>query len=291
MNIIPVAFDSMGVRSMCTFVNTPKLNILIDPGLALAKKRLGFPPSNIEFRTFNVFKDKIVNFAKRSDIILVTHYHYSHYIASHDESFDDIYSNKIVLCKNRKRKLNFTQRNRGKDFEINVKSICKEYHSIDNKTFNFDNVTIECSPPLWHGSEKTSLGYIVIPTIKHKKEKLLFGSDITGPVNNENTDYIIKQNPDTLILSSIPTYLLGYSIPESFLDMSIKFMKKIIAETNTKTIIYDHYHVRDINYKRKMRPLKAFAKNNDVKLLTAAEYTNTPIRQLEARREELSFEE
>lgn len=42
MNIVPLAFESMGVRSMATFVETDQ-RILIDPGTSIAPKRFGFP--------------------------------------------------------------------------------------------------------------------------------------------------------------------------------------------------------------------------------------------------------
>lgn len=291
MNIIPVASDSMGVRSMCTFVHTPKLNILIDPGVALAKKRMGLPPSNIEFRTLNVFKNKIVNFAQRSDVVLITHYHYSHYIAGHDETFNDIYSGKVVLCKNRKTKLNFRQRTRGKEFEIGARKISKEFHFIDNNTFNFDNVNIKCSKHLWHGVERTSLGYLILLTIKHKSERFLFASDVMGPVNKDNTEYIIKENPDILFISGLATHLLDYSVPKVYLEQSINAMKDIMSKTKVKTIIYDHYPLRDINYKVHIKPLYSFARKKKIKFLTAAEYVNMPIRQLEAKRQELTYED
>jgi predicted metallo-beta-lactamase superfamily hydrolase len=42
--IVPLAFDSFGVRSMSTFVETDDLRILIDPGVALAPIRYGLEP-------------------------------------------------------------------------------------------------------------------------------------------------------------------------------------------------------------------------------------------------------
>ena len=42
--IVPLAFDSFGVRSMATFVETDDLKVLIDPGVALAPVRYGLEP-------------------------------------------------------------------------------------------------------------------------------------------------------------------------------------------------------------------------------------------------------
>jgi len=39
MKIVPVASESLGVRSMATFVEIGKLKVFIDPGAALGPKR------------------------------------------------------------------------------------------------------------------------------------------------------------------------------------------------------------------------------------------------------------
>ncbi len=291
MNIIPVCFDSMGVRSMCTFVQTKNLNILIDPGLALATKRLGYSPTNIELNTFYIMKQKILDFARKSDVIIITHYHYDHYISSQDEMFEEIYSDKIVLCKNRKTKLNFNQRTRGKEFEISVKNLCKEFHFIDGNTFNLGSVKIKCSPPLWHGTERSSFGYVIMLTISADKEKLLYSSDVMGPINEENADYIIKEKPDFLILCGPPTHLLGYDLTELHMSNVNKNVENIIKKGSAKTIIYDHYILRDKNYLKYFKPWVRLAKKYKKKFLTAAEFANAPVRQLEANREDIHNKE
>ncbi|MBN1923184.1 MAG: MBL fold metallo-hydrolase [Nanoarchaeota archaeon] len=291
MNIIPVCFDSMGVRSMCTFVHTDKLNILIDPGLALATKRLGYPPTNIELNTFYILKQKILDFARKSEVIIITHYHYDHYISSHDEMFEELFTDKIVLCKNRKTKLNFEQRTRGKEFEISVKKLCKEFHFIDGNTFNLGGVKIKCSEPLWHGTERSSFGYIIMLTIEAEKTKFLYSSDIMGPIESKNADYIINEGADIMVLCGPPTHLLGYDLTEAHMNQINQNVDKIIKKSKAKDIIYDHYILRDKNYMKYFKPWVNLAKKNKKKFLTAAEYAGVPIRQLEANREEIYNQE
>ena len=50
MKIKPLAFDSFGARSMCTLVETRDIKIVIDPSVALAPKRYGLPPHEMELR-------------------------------------------------------------------------------------------------------------------------------------------------------------------------------------------------------------------------------------------------
>jgi hypothetical protein len=285
MNVIPLCFDSMGVRSSCFFVQCEGLNILIDPSLALANTRRGICPTDDEMNAFFNYKKRIVDFAKRSDIIIVTHYHNGHYISSQDETFDDIYSNKIVLCKDRSKKLDLTQRNKGKEFEITVKKICKEYHIADHNSFDFKKVKISFSEPVWHGAERSQFGYVVMVSILEKKFKFMYSSDVTGPILESTADLIIKENPDLLYLCSAPTHLLGFEITESNLFFIEKNIKKIIDKTKkTKTIIYDHYLLRDKNYMKYYSKYQAWAKAKKKRFITAAEFLGQKVNQLEANR-------
>jgi predicted metallo-beta-lactamase superfamily hydrolase len=67
VEIIPLAFDSLGVRSMATFVETD-LGIMIDPGLDLAPLRYGLLPSKIELGREKELTVKINEYAKTTDI-------------------------------------------------------------------------------------------------------------------------------------------------------------------------------------------------------------------------------
>jgi len=44
MRVIPLAADSLGVRSMATYVEAGGLRLLIDPGATLAPRRYGLGP-------------------------------------------------------------------------------------------------------------------------------------------------------------------------------------------------------------------------------------------------------
>ncbi|HIH73196.1 MAG TPA: hypothetical protein HA300_07595, partial [Thermococcaceae archaeon] len=48
MKVIPLASESLGVRSLATFLEIGKVGILIDPGAALGPKRYSLPPAKIE---------------------------------------------------------------------------------------------------------------------------------------------------------------------------------------------------------------------------------------------------
>ena len=93
MQIIPLAFDSLGVRSMATFIETD-VKILIDPGVALGPKRYGLPPSSIEKDALDHYTTLVKEYALKADILIVSHYHFDHYFP--DEAF---WQEKIILVK------------------------------------------------------------------------------------------------------------------------------------------------------------------------------------------------
>ena len=79
MKIVPLAAESLGVRSSATFVETTDVRILIDPGVSLAPVRFGLPPHPLEIRAMNESWRTIKEYAARSDILVITHYHFDHF--------------------------------------------------------------------------------------------------------------------------------------------------------------------------------------------------------------------
>ena len=79
MKIIPIASDSLGVRSMATYVETKDCKILIDPSAALGPKRYGLPPSREEQEVLFKTKIKIAELAEQCNVLIISHYHYDHY--------------------------------------------------------------------------------------------------------------------------------------------------------------------------------------------------------------------
>jgi len=41
IKVVPVAFESLGVRSMCTYVETPEIKVLLDAGVSLSPNEDG----------------------------------------------------------------------------------------------------------------------------------------------------------------------------------------------------------------------------------------------------------
>ena len=110
MNVVPLAADSLGVRSMATYVECGQTQVLIDPGAALAPNRFGLPPADEEWEALKRANDRISAYATRAGIIFLSHYHEDHF--RHDPG---LYEGRTVWAKDARRMINPRQAQRAGD--------------------------------------------------------------------------------------------------------------------------------------------------------------------------------
>src|SRR5437867_3159755 len=108
MKVIPLAAESLGVRSMATYVEVGRTGILIDPGATLAPARFGLPPTEDEWEALRRANDRISAYAARASFVSVSHYHEDHF-----RSDPASYAGRIVLAKDPRRMIGGKQAQRG----------------------------------------------------------------------------------------------------------------------------------------------------------------------------------
>ena len=108
MKILPIAFDSLGVRSMATYVETKDIRIFIDPGVSVSPDRYSLPPHRIELDRHQEMCKAIKHWVSVSDIIIITHYHYDH----HNPDEQNIYDAKDIFLKHPREFINQSQKQR-----------------------------------------------------------------------------------------------------------------------------------------------------------------------------------
>lgn len=284
MYIELLAFDSMGVRSQATFIETPDVSIVIDPAVSLAPKRFSLPPHEEEVKQLLHLATTIEKRAYESDIIIITHYHYDHHDPGKFISLE-IYRGKLVIIKDPNRFINVSQRIRAKRFLKLIKSIAKRIEIADKNSFNMNKTKIMFSNPLPHGAN-SRLGYIVEVLIKYENESMLFSSDVEGPSLESQADFILRNKPDIAIIDGPMIYLLGYKYSKENMEFAMKALSKILEKQNI-TMILDHHFTRDLKYIEYIHILRNLAKDTNSKVLTAAEFMNKEPLLLEAKRYEL----
>jgi predicted metallo-beta-lactamase superfamily hydrolase len=280
--IAPLAFDSFGVRSMATFVETDDLKVLIDPGVSLAPLRYGLEPHPLEWQRLDETWETVKQYAKNSDVLIVTHYHYDH----HDPDYSELYRDKTVFIKHPTESINRSQRERAAFFLEAIKGLAKKLEVSDGKNFQLGKTFISFSKAVCHGTNPR-LGYVTEVSIKSNNEKILHTSDVEGPSLEDQIDFILKEKPNVLFVDGPMTYMLGYRYSYKSLEISNNNLVKAIKVTNLHTLVLDHHFLRDLNYKTRIKPVYEAAEKRGVKVVTAAEFCGRKIEMLEALRREL----
>ena len=282
MEVKPIAFDSMGVRSMATFVKTSDVAIFIDPGVSLAPKRYRLPPHEIEITRMNEKWSEIKKYVSESDVAIITHYHYDH----HDPNEVEIFESKKLLLKHPKDRINRSQMGRAAYFLEQLEKVNVEIDYCDGKSYSFGNTAVEVSNPVFHGAD-SRLGYVVEVYIDDGRGSLLFSSDVEGPNHKEQLEFMLEKNAETVIIDGPMTYMLGYRFSQKSFQSSIENLKKLIEKTDAKNLILDHHLTRDLKWRDKMSEVFEFGKQMGVKVQSAAEFAGVEEELLEARRAEL----
>jgi len=277
MKVIPIASDSLGVRSMATYVETKDCKIFIDPSAALGPTRYGLSPHQKELEILYKTKQKIAEFAEKSDLLVISHYHYDHY-----DPNEVFYKGKKIFAKDISKNINKSQKERGTEFKKIVENVC-DLKYCDNSQHKIDDTKIVFSPPFFHGPENVSLGYIIMTTIDDGKQKILHSSDVQGPVTKDAKEYILDQKPDLLIMDGPPTIFLGWKFSMKNLQEASDNLVEIMENVGCEVIL-DHHLLRDLKYKEIFH--KPYEKGGN-KMKTFAEYLGMENITLEAHRKEL----
>ncbi len=278
MEIIPIASDSVGTRSMATFVRTKDCSILIDPGAALGPSRYRLPPHPLELQKLKEDWMNIKRYAKKADVMVVTHYHYDH----HNPDEPEIYRDKITLLKHPTEKINMSQKKRAGFFIEKLKGIPKNIEYSDGREFVFGSTQIKFSNPVFHGTNDR-LGYVTEVSIKEGGFTFVFTSDVEGPSIDDQAGFILEENPDVLYLDGPLSYMLGYRYSKASLDASVENIINILKNTRIEKLIIDHHLLRDLKWKERIS--KVFKEKKTI--LTAAAFNGLENTMLEARRKEL----
>ncbi len=294
IKVAPLAEESFGVRSMCTYIETSDVKILLDAGASLAPNRFGYPPHPREYQAIAECRERISKAAEKADIVTISHYHFDHHTPSYTDWFCNwssaevakkIYEGKVVLVKSYRSMVNFSQRRRGWMFKKTGGSYAERLEIADSRTFEFGNTKLKFSDPVFHGPENSALGWILMITIECNDEKVLFASDVQGPMYNPTLDMILAEKPQLVIMGGPPTYLAGFRVKEEHVKQGMQNLESLVKKV--PTTILEHHTLRDGKWRDLSQPLFDAASEIGHKVVTAAEFAGKENNLLEFRRSEL----
>ena len=276
MKIVPLAADSLGVRSMATYVEAGATGMLLDPGATLAPQRYGLPPSQEEGEALKRANDRISAYAGRARYIFVSHYHEDHF-----RSDPATYAGRVVLVKDPRRMVTGAQARRAEALWKALDGPAR-VQAADGASIVTQDFELRVSPPLPHGAEGTGLGYVVALTIvdHHEHQRFVFASDVQGPLSAVASAWLIKARPTTLYLSGPPSYV-EREVGTAAIDRGIDNLRRILDATGCR-VIMDHYAVRDPRFSTRFQTLWETGR-----VVTAAAHLGLTAQPLEARRDRL----
>lgn len=295
IKLLPLAAESLGVRSMCTYIETPDVRLLLDAGAALGP-RFGLLPHPQEYRALAAARRAIREFSQKADLITVSHYHYDHFThpwpnvealwtwCSRHEA-QEVYGGKRVYIKDYRSKINASQRRRGYEFYKEVSSFA-ELVPADGLELRFGPTLVKFLGPFTHGEEAGGLGYVLCVLIKRDAESLCFYPDLQGPLDEGALELLKRERPQVLILGGPPVYLRGYKVTEEQIAKAIANLKRAIALVGEVALI-EHHLLRDAEGLRLLEVIKEEARGRGVRVGTFAEFRDMKPNPLEARRTEL----
>jgi predicted metallo-beta-lactamase superfamily hydrolase len=298
IRVIPLAAESLGVRSMCTYVETKDVNILLDAGVSLCPNRFGLPPHPVEFQAIDECRRRIAEAASEAEVVTISHYHFDHHTPSYrdwlsqwteaNETARQIYDGKRVLLKNPKENINYSQRRRAWLFCTTSGKHVQSLEAADGKTFVFSDTAVKFSEAVSHGPDNSMLGWVLMATIQFDQEKFMFAPDVQGPMSDRTLAMILAEKPDLLMIGGPPLYLSTFKVDVSQIQKGLGNLQRIVEATPVTLV--EHHVLRDADWHEKLGEVfySAYKLGNTV--LTAAEYLGRKNMFLEATRKQLYIE-
>jgi predicted metallo-beta-lactamase superfamily hydrolase len=276
MKIIPLAADSLGVRSMATYVEAGATGVLIDPGATLAPARYGLPPSQEEWEALKRANDRISAYATRARYVFVSHYHEDHF-----RSDPVSYAGRVVLAKDPRRMVSGAQGRRAEALWAVLKGQA-HVQSADGVALRTLDLELKVSPPLPHGTDGTSLGYVVALSVSDPREgeRFVFASDVQGPLSSVAAAWLIQERPTMLYLSGPPSYV-ERDLGTTAIDRAVANLRRILDTTGCR-VIMDHHAMRDPRFSSRFESLWETGR-----VITAAAHLGLDAQPLESRRDRL----
>lgn len=292
MRVSPLAFESLGVRGMSTYLETDDLKMIMDPGSALGP-RFNLEPHEREYVALYNSKEDILSAAENADLLTISHYHFDHFIPnfenwefiwSSQSMAERLYTDKLILAKDISENINASQRKRGYMFRKKNMDFADEIRVADNHELKIGSTRLQFSKPIYHGPKNTKLGFSLILSVSTPDFTLVHAPDVQGPMQKESLDFILSQGPDILIVGGPPTYI-SFKLDEG--DLQNARENLIQLSKRVPKLVVDHHLLRSDEYMSFLKPVAEGTESSGHELITASELIGKEPNLLEARRKEL----
>jgi len=276
MEINIIGAESLGVRSMACLVRTGARLILIDPGVALAPRRFGFPPHPGEIKRAALIRQQILNHLPQITDIIISHFHGDHTPLKKPDPFQI----PLIDFKNRLGTSRiYIKSNQGNTSLMNYRysEFVAEFASQIIIADRHTEPGLEFSAPVPHGEPHQ--GTVLMTKITDQTGVFVHASDIQL-LNETAINALLVWQPDILFVAGPPIYLPQLSPAQ----LNRAFENAIQLARVTKTLILDHHLLRSTSGLRWLAQLR---QSVSIRVICAAEWQLEKPDLLEARRRQL----
>ncbi|MEO0009043.1 MAG: MBL fold metallo-hydrolase [candidate division WOR-3 bacterium] len=261
-----VAFDSFGVKGMCTCIHTPEITVVTDPGVSAQTEQ--FPlPAEVREKLREQYEYKVKSRCAEAEAIVISHYHLDHFFDLRDPA---IYGGKIIFLKSFDDQP-AAQQETARRFLKTIDGLPREIVIADGRRFQFGKTEIGFSPPVWHGAAEAEPGKVIMTEVCRGRNRILISSDVAGPVDVETADLIASIKPGVLIIDGYPTMLHSYPATSIPFVISLVNIIYLLLLPSVEVLVLDHHPARDYRYPALLLPLYQIARKMKKQLGTAAE--------------------
>ena len=274
MQIEILGCESFGARSLACSVKTGDKNILIDPGVALARLRYGLPPHPVEIAAALRIREKILAALEGVTDIVISHYHGDHMPMKTEDPYQLPVEALPPLegvrfwCKGPKNISGLSARRRKElSHFLGSPLPASEGISLDGISFSL---------PVPHGTRDKGFGTVMMTRICEGDDVFVHSSDIQL-LDREAVLEVLAWKP-TIVFASGPPLYLSHHVPEASKEA---FENALLLARNVDTLILDHHLLRSLEGYRWLKKLAGMVENT---VLCAAEFMDKKPELLEARR-------
>ncbi len=142
----------------------------------------------------------------------------------------------------------------------------------DSGFFEVSGVRFNLLGPHFHGVEYDRTGWVVPVLAESRGLRILYTSDLMGPIIEDYAYEIVRLRPNILILDGPPTYLYPYMFNRVNLERAVSNAVRILEETaSLKLVIYDHHLLREKKWRERVSKVFETSRRTGIPVLTASE--------------------
>ncbi|MDK2383435.1 MAG: MBL fold metallo-hydrolase, partial [Candidatus Korarchaeota archaeon] len=142
----------------------------------------------------------------------------------------------------------------------------------DGREFTLGETKLRFTRPMFHGIEFSRVGWVIGLTVERAGEKVLYTSDVNGPIIEDYADWVIEEGPEVALIDGPGTYTLGYMLNRINLRRAVENLKRIVREARCNLILLDHHLPREPRFKERLREVYELAEREGVRVVTVAEH-------------------